>query len=75
MKEKRLTSKDIFDMGYAVPSYNICEYTRYWRFREETFKLPANAVSLIDFPPWKCFVAKIEDVRAAADKQKELSHD
>jgi len=57
-----LRSSEIFDLGYAIPGYDIRENVRHWRYRDEEYTLPAGAVPLHDIGVgFK--VAKIEDVR------------
>lgn len=66
-KVSHLSSKEIYDAGYATPLYNISEKRTYWRYRDEEFVIPANSVTLVDVP-WIAFrVAKIDDVRKAAE--------
>ena len=63
-----MTSDEIYDAGYAIPMYDIVQSIRHWRFREEEWSLPWNAVPLREIPGVGFYVAKIEDVRAAAEK-------
>lgn len=63
-----MKSQEIFDLGYAVPLYDISTYTRTWRFRDEEFKLPFGSVwPSIELPGLSFKVAKIEDVRRAVE--------
>jgi len=61
-----MTSKQIFDAGYAIPAYDIALHVRTWRYREEEYRLPANAVFWQNVPWIDFHVARIEDVRDAA---------
>ena len=61
-----MKSAEIFSAGYAIPQYDCSRFMRSWRYKDECFELPADAVMLraVDGVPF--FVAKIEDVREAA---------
>lgn len=67
---KRLTSAEIYEAGYAVPSYDILADRRMWRFQEEEWNLPSNAVRLHTVLGISVQVGLVADVRAAAEKQK-----
>ena len=60
-------SEAIYAAGYAVPSYDILAYRRFWRYRDEEFNLPANAVYLYDIGIG-FDVGRIDDIRTAAHK-------
>lgn len=64
-----MKSKDIFDAGYAVPSYDMLGQYRFWRYRDEEFQLPANAVPLIEIDGLNFYVGRIDVVRKAAEAQ------
>lgn len=55
-----LPSSHIFDAGYAIPSYDICTNEQIFRFRGDSYRVPARTVPLVDFKGVK--VARIEDV-------------
>ena len=61
-----MTSKQIFDAGWAIPLYDLALNLRTWRYRDEEYRLPADAVYCQNVIGVWCNVARIEDVRAAA---------
>ena len=65
---KPITTAEIYAMGYALPSYDCSRYERTWQFKDETFRLPADAVMLHIVDGLQFYVANIEDVREAASK-------
>ncbi len=60
-----MTSKEIFDKGYAIPSFSMENDLVRWRYRDEEFVLPLLAVQTEQLGGVGFSVAKIEDVRAA----------
>jgi len=67
MKEYACTAY-IFADGLAIPEFSVSNSHRYWRFNDEHFKLPFDAVPLnpISIGNSEFNTARIEDVRAAA---------
>ncbi len=63
-----MTSAEIYDAGYAVSMYDIIASKRHWRFRDEEFTLPYNAVPMRSLEGVSFQVGKIEDVRAACQR-------
>lgn len=55
-----LQSTHMFNAGYAVPSYDISTNTQIFRFKADSYRVPAFIVRLVDFNGVK--VARIEDV-------------
>jgi hypothetical protein len=37
-------SKDVYDAGYALPSYSVERDTRAWRYRDQVFETPTSVV-------------------------------
>jgi hypothetical protein len=35
-------SKDVYDAGYALPSYSVERGTRAWRHRDQVFETPVS---------------------------------
>jgi hypothetical protein len=68
---KPLTSKEIYEGGYAIALYDIATDRKTWRFKEEEWSLPSNAVQLHNIPGMAVPVALVADVRAAAEKMKQ----
>lgn len=66
-----MTSKELFDKGYAIPGYDIKNGIRHWRYREETYTLPWNAVPLVSLSGVRFHVAKIETVLQHSKKSPE----
>lgn len=68
---KPLLSVEIYEAGYAVLLYDISHDFRTWRFKEEEWRIPMNAVQLHNIPGVATPVALVSDVRAAAEKMKQ----
>lgn len=68
---KPMPSVEIYEAGYAVLLYDIAHDRRTWRFKEEEWRIPMNAVQLHNIPGVATPVALVEDVRAAAMKMKQ----
>ena len=64
---RAIRAEEIFNAGYAVPMYDIKHGVRHWRFRGEEFTLPARAVPLVEPIGIGFYVARIENVRKAAN--------
>lgn len=62
----RVTSSDLYAAGYAVPLYTISRTERAFRYRGEEFTVPMGSVTVTEYRGWP--VARLEDVRAAAEK-------
>ncbi len=60
-------SEAIYAAGYAVPSYDVLAYRRFWRYRDEEFNLPANAVYLYDIGIG-FDVGRIEEIRRCSQQ-------
>ena len=56
-----MTTQAIYDLGYALCLYAISADRRTWRFNEEEFVLPFDAVPVINLLGFSA--ARIEDVR------------
>ena len=60
-----MTGAELYDQGYAVPSYDINNNTQIWRFRDQTITLPLWAVPMVQLKDCAFKVAKWSDVQAA----------
>ena len=60
-----MNTKEIFELGYAIPLYTTSSERRVWRFREQEFIVPANSVRLHHLPGVNFDVARVEEVRNA----------
>lgn len=58
-------SADLYDLGYAVPLYGIDAEKRTWRWRDEEYTIPMDAVMTLWLTGVRFPVALIEDVRRA----------
>lgn len=59
-----MTSKEIYDAGYAVPLYDIAVGVQHFQFREERFmNIPVGAIPMHDVPGVNFKLARIEDLR------------
>lgn len=70
-----LTTNEIYDMGYALATYDMMGQYRYWRFRGEEIAVPANSVPLHELAGAPGCVGKIEDVRKASHKRESKYYD
>lgn len=65
-----MKADEIYDLGYAIPAYDIDNNTRIWRFRKETSpRLPVDAVALHKLSGVDFDVAKWSDVKEAMEKK------
>lgn len=58
------TSQEMFDAGYAIPTYSIMTNCRMWQYRGEIYKTFSVQTVRNTEPDFD--MARIEDVRASA---------
>ena len=65
MNTYALLHNNIYDQGYAIVMYNICNDRQTFRYRDETIDLYPGHVTTRYLPELRIDVALIEDVREA----------
>lgn len=69
-----MNSAEIYDLGYAIPCYDINTNQRVWRYRSEpTLRIPSYAVPLVDLPGLGFKVARWDDVKRAHQERQETA--
>lgn len=64
-----MKSFELFDLGYAIPSYDIARDLVTWRYRDETVELPNGAVPTERIPGAWFVVGKWERVKDEQGKR------
>ena len=62
----KMRSEEIYDLGYAIPGYDINNSVRLWRWRDQCCRLSCNAVQVLHLDGLDFEVAKWSDVKHAA---------